>query len=112
MPSLFSLFALPYPLSSPLLPPFGGPRFIMAEDNPNNGAVSAGNNGEGDIPADPPGIFGIEEWGNEGWAYDSNNNRRAQPAMVVRENGTTGTLWDCLQPNTTTPILALDGSLL
>ena len=58
----------------------------MAEDNPDNGAPPAGNNGEGNTLAAPPGAFGIEEWGNEGWAYDSNNNRRAQPAMIVREN--------------------------
>ena len=68
----------------------------MAEDNPGNGAPPADSNGEGNTPAAPPGAFGIEVWGDDRWTYDSNNNRRAESAMIVRENGTTSVLWNRL----------------
>ena len=64
----------------------------MVEDNPDNGAPPANSNSEGNTSAVPPGALGIEVWSDDGWKYDSNHNRRAESAVIVRENGKASTL--------------------
>ena len=83
----------------------------MAEGNQVNGAPPSVSNEENSAEAHA-GALNLEVWHEDGRAYDSSNNRRNEPAVIVRGNLTSSTLWDRIEPGSVLGNLATDGSVL
>ena len=90
----------------------------MAEGDQINGAPPP--NAADQINGAPPpnaadaatGALNLEVWFNDGWTYDSNNQRRTNAGAIIQPDLTNISLGDRIDPASIPTQLATDGSLL